>query len=197
MQSLPATLDKSCMGGQLNWHSVRKTAFINNHFAGKDAKIVWKATGTFQHQQIHHTNTRTCTLTHPELGYLSDGLCDGCQSTVTSNRVESVRIQRGGVSESAHVHACVSSKAVTRCVWWKAPDVACHLMCNKKAQLGQKAKVADGRERREKGREKGIFLREIMEGEVRVWVCLKWLLEEGKLNTGSSGGKESVEKQRE
>lgn len=41
-------------------------------------------------------------------------------------------------------------------------------MCNKKAQLGQKAKVADGRERREKGREKGIFLREIMEREVRV-----------------------------
>lgn len=36
-----------------------------------------------------------------------------------------------------------------------------------------------------------------MEGEVRVWVCLKWLLEEGKLNTESSGGKESVEKQRE
>lgn len=66
--------------------------------------------------------------------------------------------------ESAHVHACVSSKAVPSCVWWKAPDVACLLMCNKKAQLGQKAREAKGGERRVEWGKEGISLKEIMEG---------------------------------
>lgn len=41
-------------------------------------------------------------------------------------------------------------------------------MCNKKAQLGQKAKVADGREKSER-KEKGNFLkRNNKRGEVKV-----------------------------
>lgn len=140
--------------------SVELHICIINHLTGTPGRLLSTATGTFQNQQVHHTQT--------ESGYLSNSLCDWCQSPVTPDQLESVRIQRRSVcvcvSETAHVHACVSSKAVTRCVWWKAPDVACLLMCNKKAQLGQKAKEAKGIEKRVKWGKEGIFLKEIMEG---------------------------------
>lgn len=97
------------------------------------------------------------------------------------------RCERG----SPRVHACVSSRAATRCVWWKAPDVARLLRCNKKAQLGQKAKVADGREKRVKGIEKGTFLKRSNRGVRLGCECLKGLVAEGKLNTESSGERQT------
>lgn len=135
---------------------------ILNHLTGTPVRILGRATGAFQYQQVHHTQTHS----HTRSGYLSSSQRDWCQSPVTSDQLESVRIPGGSVcaNEGAHVHACVISKAVTRCVWWKAPDVACLLMCNKEAQLGQKAKEANGRERRVEWGKEGISLKEIMEG---------------------------------
>lgn len=137
-----------------------------NHFGGKDAKILWKATGTFQYQQVQHTNTQAHMHTNtPWTGIpFQQPVCLMPINSHFRSSGERENAERWCEWESPRVHACVSSKAVTRCVWWKAPDVACLLMCNEKAQLGQKAKVADGREKRVKGRKKGIFLREIIEG---------------------------------
>lgn len=138
--------------------------FIMNHFGGKDAKILWKETGTFQYQQVHHTHARAHTSTHASgIPFQQPVWLMPINSHFRSSG-ERENAERWCEWESPRVHACVSSKAVTRCVWWKAPDVACLLMCNKKAQLGQKAKVADGRAKRVKGKKKGIFLREIIEG---------------------------------
>lgn len=165
MQCLYNTSDSFPMGD--NYTGIQSAELhlcIINHLTGRPVRIQSKATGTFQYQQVQHAHTHTHTQDQ-------DTFLTACviganhQSLWINQRAwecrEAVYLW---VSECAHVHACVSSKAVTSCVWWKAPDVACFLMCNKKAQLGQKAKEANGRERSAEWRKEGISLKEIMEG---------------------------------
>ncbi len=135
---------------------------IINHLTGRPVRIQRAK------QQAHSNISRfiTHTHTHNQDTFLTACVIDANHQSLWINQRawecrEAVYVW---VSKCAHVHACVSSKAVTGCVWWKAPDVACLLMCNKKAQLGQKAKEANGRERRVEWRKEGISLKEIMEG---------------------------------
>lgn len=139
--------------------------YIINHLTGWPVRIQSKAPGTFQYQQVCHMHTNTHIHTHKDTFLTACMIGANHQSLWINQRAWEFReAAYVWASECAHVHACVSTKAVTSCVWWKAPDVACLLMCNKKAQLGQKAKEANGRERRVEWRKEGISLKEIMEG---------------------------------
>lgn len=114
-----------------------------------------KTERAFQYQQVSCVCTRTVRTPSNQFVWLMP-----ITSHFGSDRErENVENQCNSESECAHGHAGVSSKAVTSCVWWKAPDVACLLMCNKKAQLGQKAKEANEREKGEEWRKEGVFKR--------------------------------------
>ena len=104
--------------------------------------------------------------THSQDTFLTDCVIDANHQSLWINQRawECRKAAYMWACECTHVHACVSSEAVTDCVWWKAPDVAFLLMCKKKAQLGQKAKAANEREKRVEWRKEEFSLKEIMEG---------------------------------
>lgn len=131
---------------------------IINHLTGRPVRIHWAK------QQAHSNISRF--IKHSQDTFLTAYVIDANHQSLWINQRawECREAYYVWVGECANVHACVSSKAVTGCVWWKAPDVACLLTCNKKARLGQKAKEANGREKRVEWRKEGISLKEIMEG---------------------------------
>lgn len=122
---------------------------IINHLTGRPVQRV--------KQQAHSNISRFITHSHNQDNVLTACVIDANHQSLWINQRawECRNMVYVWVSECAYVHACFSSKAVTSCVWWKAPDVACLLMCNKKAQLGQKAKEANRRERRAEWRNEG------------------------------------------